>query len=313
LVIYLLISACGIVLIHNMHRAQAEALESANRALRYSGQLEYQVGARQQAEQTAREAEQKIRRYAEELEAMVAERTATLQQSVDSLEGLLYHVAHDLRAPLRAMQGFTTILRTQCRALPEQEVREFQERISNAAVRMDELIKDLLHYGQMAQRRPTLTAVNPQRCVEVVVASLAAEIRETHAEVQVESPMPDMICDRAILIEVLECLLSNALKFVAPGATPRIRIYALPTEQQVRLCLADGGIGIPEEFRERIFRVFERLDPAHPKGGTGIGLAIAAKGVERMKGTIGLDSEVGKGSCFWIALPRATGSAALAA
>ena len=312
-VVYLLISGCGIVLINQLHRAHREALASAERAVHYGEQLEMEVAARQHAEEVAREAEQKIREHADELERLVAERTATLQQSVDSLEGLLYHVAHDLRAPLRAMQGFTTILRTQRGSLSEQEIREFQERISTAAVRMDELINDLLHFGQMAQRRPVLAPVNPQRCVEVVLTAIAPEIRESQAEVNVESPMPEVICDRAILIEVLECLMSNALKFVTPGAAPKIRIYTTATEQHVRLCVADQGIGIPPEFRDRIFRVFERLDPAHPKGGTGIGLAIAAKGVERMKATIGVDSEVGKGSCFWIDLPKAREPASLAA
>src|SRR5258706_5689348 len=141
MVVYFLISACGIIVIHQMHRAQAEALAAADRALRYSAQLEYEVAARQQAGQVERETEQKMRRHAQELESLVTDRTATLQESVDSLEGLLYHVAHDLRAPLRAMQGFTTILRTQRSSLSEEEVREFQERISAAAVRMDMLIR----------------------------------------------------------------------------------------------------------------------------------------------------------------------------
>jgi signal transduction histidine kinase len=309
--VYVLISACGIVLIHLMHRTQVRALESAAQALRYSEQLEEEVAARDLAEQAAREAEQEVRRHADRLESLVAERTATLEESVQSLEGLLYHVAHDLRAPLRAMQGFTTILRTQRSSLSQNEIAEFEERISNAAIRMDRLITDLLHYGRMAQRTPSLAAVNPERCVDVVLSGLAAVIRSTHAEISVERPMPDVVCDRGILIEVMDALLTNALKFVAPGLTPKVRIYCLSTEQRVRLFVADNGIGIPPEYVDRVFRMFERLDPNHPQAGTGIGLAIAAKGVERMKGVIGVDSEVGKGSCFWIDLPRAAKTASL--
>ena len=313
LAMFLAISGFGIVLLHLMHGAQTRAIESAEQALRYSERLEKEVAAREQAEQIAREAEQQIRRHAEQLESLVAERTATLQQSVQSLEGLLYHVAHDLRAPLRAMQGFTTILRTQRESLSAQEAAELEERVSNAAVRMDLLIKDLLRYGQMAQRTPYLAPTNPQTCIRVVLSGLAAVIRDSDAQIKVEGPMPDVICDRAILIEVLDELLSNAIKFVASGVTPKVRIYALATEERARLCVADNGIGIPPDYRDRVFRMFERLDQGNPDGGTGIGLAIAAKGVERMKGLIGVDSEVGEGSCFWIELQRAAKTSSLEA
>jgi len=309
--IYLLISGSGIVLIHLMHRAQERALESAEQSLGYSERLEHEVAARENAEQIAKRAEQEVRRHAEQLESIVAERTATLEQSVQSLEGLLYHVAHDLRAPLRAMQGFTTIMRTQRASLSPKEMEEYEDRVANAAIRMDRLIKDLLHYGQMAQRAASLGPVNPEKCIEVVLAGLSAVIRTSRAEVKVEGPMPDVICDRAILIEVLDEFLSNALKFVAPGVTPRLRIYSSSTEGRVRLCVLDNGIGIPPDYRDRVFRMFERLDQSHPQGGTGIGLAIAAKGVERMKGLIGVDSQAGKGSCFWIDLPRAARAVSL--
>jgi len=311
--VYLVSCACVIFVIHLMYRAQTRAVESAQQALEYSERLEQEVAAREHAEQVARKAEQETRRHADQLESMIAERTATLEQSVQSLEGFLYHVAHDLRAPLRAMRGFTTILQSQRDSLSQKEINEFEERISNAAINMDHLIKDLLRYGEMAQRKPAFAPVNPEKCVEVVLSGMAAIIRSSRSEVKVEGPMPDVICDRGILIDVLDALLSNAFKFVGLGVTPKVRVYAVATDQRVRLCVSDNGIGIAPDYRDRVFRMFERLDPRHPQGGTGIGLAIAAKGVERMKGSIGVESEVGKGSCFWIDLPRAVKPASLQA
>jgi signal transduction histidine kinase len=123
------------------------------------------------------------------------------------------------------------------------------------------------------------------------------------------APWPHAMAHQGTLVQVLVNLLSNASKFVAPGVVPRITLRAGCAGPQVRLEVEDNGIGIPERDHQRIFKVFERLHGPESYAGTGIGLALVHKGVERMGGEVGLQSQVGQGSCFWIVLPVAEAKA----
>src|SRR6185436_7794576 len=125
------------------------------------------------------------------------------------------------------------------------------------------------------------------------------------AQIKVEGPLPSVHAARATLPRVLTNLLSNALKFVRPEVTPVIRVRAERRDGRHRLWVEDNGIGIASEFHARIFKVFERLNKAEEYPGTGIGLAIVARSMERMGGRVGIESELGRGSRFWIEFPKA--------
>ncbi|HUR44720.1 MAG TPA: ATP-binding protein [Candidatus Saccharimonadales bacterium] len=241
--------------------------------------------------------------YAAKLQHAVDERTAQLHESVESMENILYHVAHDLRAPLRAMHGFTEILLEQCGPVLDDHGIGFAQRISDAVTRMDRLIQDLLTYGRTSQPDIPMDEMDLQAEVQNALALLSQQMKPAHAEVEVDAPLPAVLANQNLLSEIILNLLTNALKYVKPGQAPRIHIWAEQHEDRVRLFVQDHGIGIPSEYRERIFGMFQRLHDEKLYPGTGIGLAIVAKGVQRMSGTVGVDSTPGEGSTFWIDLP----------
>jgi signal transduction histidine kinase len=143
-----------------------------------------------------------------------------------------------------------------------------------------------------------------ERQIDVTLEHFAQEIERKAARVEVQRPLPSVQGNPAVLGQVLMNLIANALKFVPPGKTPHVRIRA-EEGSSVRLWIEDNGIGIKPEYHDRIFRVFERLHGGNLYPGTGIGLAIVAKGAERMGGRAGVESVFGEGSRFWIELSPA--------
>jgi PAS domain S-box-containing protein len=262
------------------------------------------ISERHRIEQELRQAEERLRNYTSQLEGRVTERTAHLQQSLQSLEGLLYHVAHDLRAPLRAMASFTRILLEDYGQQLDERGCDYARRISTSAQFMDSLVQDLLAYGRLAHTTVNLHKVSLQSQVDAVLEQFSEEIRNKHAQIEVQRPLPQVQGNPLLLNQILLNLLGNALKFVPPNVSPHVRIHA-ESDGLVRLWVEDNGIGIKPEYHHRIFRVFERLHTANQYPGTGIGLAIVQKGVERMGGRVGVESAPGGGSRFWIELPTA--------
>ena len=253
-----------------------------------------------------------VKTYAAELEQRVSERTAQinhtnkeLQASIQELHAFSYSVSHDLRAPLRAIQGFSQALLDDHSAQLDATGLDFAKRIDGAASRMDTLIQDLLAFSRLSRSELIPTPVNLSRLVADAVFQLQAQIAECQAKISVVEPLPEVLGHPATLAQALANLISNAIKFMAPTVTPQVRIWTESSNHKVRLWVEDNGIGIPEEHWDRIFRVFERLHGMETYPGTGIGLAIVRKGIERMGGTAGVESEVGLGSRFWIELPAA--------
>ena len=160
-----------------------------------------------------------------------------------------------------------------------------------------------LKFSQVSQEAIELSPVSLEKTVAHVLQQCQTEIEEKQAQIEVVSPLPAVQAHAATLGQVITNVLSNALKFVAPGVHPRVRIRAEEKPDTVRLWVEDNGIGLAPAQKERAFRVFERL---HGKAyeGTGIGLAIVRKGTERMKGHVGVESTPGQGSRFWIELTR---------
>lgn len=249
--------------------------------------------------------EESIKELNQELEVRVQRRTAALQESKEQMEAFSYTVAHDLRAPLRAMQGFSHALMDDYGARLDQDALDYLSRIMRSAERMDALIQDLLEYSRLSGSELTFRPVPVAHVVQNVLERHAEEIRRAQATVDVTLENGEVKAHPATLENALSNLVSNALKFSRRGIAPRINIRAIDQGGFVQICVQDNGMGVAPEHHSRIFRVFERLHAEQSIPGTGIGLAIVKKGVERMGGRVGVASEPGEGSLFWIELPKA--------
>jgi signal transduction histidine kinase len=244
-----------------------------------------------------------VRRHADTLERQVRERTADLQSVNAEMEAFAYSVSHDLRAPLRAMQGISQALLDDYGDRLDATGRDFAARIVRAAERMDGLIQDLLTYSRVSRARIVPTRLSLDAVVDGALQQLDEALAQARARVTVDAPLPDVIGEPQVLVQVVANLVSNAAKFVPPGTRPSIRIRGEAGAGLARLWVEDNGIGVAPEHQERIFRGFERLHGRDTYPGTGIGLAIVRKGVERLGGRAGIESVPGEGSRFWIELP----------
>lgn len=267
------------------------------------------VTERKRAEAALQEARRQLEAHAAALERTVEERTANLRQAVQQMEEFSYSVAHDLRAPLRAMGTYARIVQEDFGGRLDESGRDYLQRIAEAGARMDRLIQDLLACSQVAR--------SPLGWERVSLERIVVEVRQQHrwddestGDIVVDGPLPEVRGHEPLVAQVVANLVANALKFMPPGRVPRVRIWAERRGSNVRLWVEDNGIGIEPESRARIWGMFER---AHPQGGydgTGVGLAIVRKALDRMGGTAGVESTAGVGSRFWMQLPAADEAAA---
>ena len=239
-----------------------------------------------------------LQQLTQQLEKRVAERTA-------DLEAFTYMVAHDLRAPLRGMQGMATILLEDYGERIDADGNRYVQRIITAAERLDQLISDLLAYSRVSRESVKAVRVELASAVQEAWLRLNTEGNDKQATMTVTSHLPAVLGHPTLVVQILNNFFANAIKFVSPNVTPQIKIYAEQRNGNVRLWVEDNGIGIQPEYQERIFGIFECLHPGDVYPGTGIGLAIVRKGIERMNGKVGVESKFGEGSRFWIELPRA--------
>jgi len=239
-----------------------------------------------------------------QLERRVAERTAQLNSSVKSLEAFCHSLSHDLRAPLRAIRGFMTVFESDYAAQLDEGGRKILHRVGAAAVRMDALINDLLALSRVSQGDVPLGVVNVGRIFGDAMNGLHEEVTKTGAEIKTEPLEEKVRANPVILRQVFENFLSNALKYTKRGQPPRLHVMSEKKEGRVRVSVSDEGIGISPQFHYRVFELFQRLHNSEYPG-TGVGLAIAKVGAERMCGNVGVISELGEGSCFWIELEAA--------
>jgi len=285
-----------------------------------------------------------------ELEGLVAERTAKLKETIGELEQFSHAIIHDMRAPLRAMQSFAAMLGEEFAACLPPKGLDYCRRIQTAANRMDRLITDSLQYSKVLREELPMTPVDVPALLRGIIESYP-NLQPPAAEIQVQVGELKVQANEAALTQCFSNLLDNAVKFVAPGVKPRVRVWAeeaprakchVPGEEEgakvkspgpettpqgqasgltahpsesstldssrpahpsVLIWVEDNGIGIPKTFQARIFDMFQR--GTNLQEGTGIGLAIVRKAVQRMGGQVGVDSVPGKGSRFWLGLPRA--------
>jgi PAS domain S-box-containing protein len=246
------------------------------------------------------------------LERLVNERTEKLHELVGELEHFSYSITHDMRAPLRAMRGFAEVMKEMLADSDQAELRTFIRQIITSAERMDLLITDALNYSRAVRRDLTLVPVDVGRLLDGMLETYPHFLAH-RSRIHLEGPLPVVIGNEAALTQCFSNLVGNALKFTQPDKEPevRIRAEAVPAsacgatngDSWVRLWIEDSGIGIAERMLPHIFDMFVR-GSGHQVG-TGIGLALVRKVVQRMGGRVGVESAAGQGSRFWVELRSA--------
>jgi signal transduction histidine kinase len=270
-------------------------------------EIQEQQSRLRKALEDTRSSEQEVKELNIDLERRVSVRTAELEEAVSQMEAFSYSVSHDLRAPLRAMQGYSEAVLEDCGAQLDDTAKDYLGRIKTSAIRMDRLIQDILSYSRVARSDLSIENVNLERLIETIIEQTPA-FQEPHAKVELQKPLHSVCAHEPVLNQCMANLLGNAVKFVAPGVTPHLKIWSEVVGPQVRISVQDNGIGIKPDYIVRIFGMFERIHNYQQYEGTGIGLAIVKKAVERMGGSVGVESQPGQGSRFWILLPAGTDS-----
>ena len=291
------------LLVSSLHQHELTA-----EARKLNARLEREIAERKLAEAALQEANARLARQAGELEGVVAERTARLRELVAELEAFSYSIAHDMRAPLRGMAGFAQILLNDHATQLDATAHDYLARIVRSAARMDLLIQGVLDYTRVSHSEAGLVPVDLDTLVRDLIATYPAW-QPPHATIEIAGTLPIVQGHPGLLTQCISNLVGNAMKFVTPGTLPHVRIWAeelrpVPgTARGVRLWVEDHGIGIAPKDHGRIFQMFERLNPATQFEGTGMGLTIVRKAVERMQGRIGFESAP-PGSKFWIELEK---------
>jgi PAS domain S-box-containing protein len=249
-------------------------------------------------------AQKSLKAYSIELEKQVADRTVVLQQTISELKAFSYSVSHDLRSPLRAMQGFSEALIEDYSDKLDEQGKNYLERIKNASLRLDRLIQDLLSYTRISRQVDPLEVIDLDRMTRDTIQH-DANLNPPSATVTIEGVLPKVMGRGPALNQVVTNLIGNAVKFMAPGTKAEVKVRAEDRGPIVRLWFEDNGIGIAPDDQEKIFDMFTQINDPSKYGGTGVGLAIVKKAMETMRGAVGVDSSRGSGSRFWVDLIKA--------
>jgi len=248
--------------------------------------------------------EARYRELATALEQRVSERTNELKRAYDELEGFSYAVAHDLKAPLRAINGFAHLFEAEMDGQLSPQAREHLARIRNGSLRMATLIDDLLAYSHIDRRGLQSSVVSLPELIDSVLLQYSDEVQRRHVQLSVQVEMIRLRVDADGLLLALRNLFENALKYTRERQHPHIRVQAKRNDLGVMLSVADNGIGFEMEYHDHIFKIFQRLHRDDQYPGTGIGLALVRKAVERIGGRVWAESLPGEGATFNIQLPK---------
>ena len=244
-------------------------------------------------------------------EATLVEQADKLARSNAELEQFAYVASHDLQEPLRKIQAFGDRLKTKYETGLGPEGLDYLSRMQNAAARMQVLIQDLLSLSRVASNSKPFTSVDLGDVVRTVVSDLEMRIQDAGGRVEIGT-LPVIFGDRGQMAQLFQNLIGNGLKFRKPGESPVVKIQSQPQtlatgEALWWITVEDNGIGFDEKYRDRIFQIFQRLHGRNEYEGTGIGLAICRKIVERHGGAIAANSSPGAGAKFSITLPQTPG------
>lgn len=279
-------------------------------------QLSQEIHIRQQTENQLKRSQQELNDLNQELEQRVAERTTELIQakkeletintellySNQELEKFAYIVSHDLQTPLRSVNMFTQLLAQEYKGQLDHQAAEYISYITDGTARMQNLIKDLLTYSRAGKNEQTWIPVNLEETLKQIIIDLQANIIAHNAEIVVKK-LPTVIANPVEMSQLLQNLITNGLKFHGE-ANPKIEIDTISQSKQWVISVKDNGVGIEKQYSHKIFQIFQRLHPENKYPGTGIGLTICQKIIERYGGNIWVESVVGKGSTFSFTLPK---------
>ena len=238
-----------------------------------------------------------------ELEQRVSERTEELASKTRELEAFTYTVAHDLKAPLRGIDGYSRLLLDDYLNALDEQGQGFLQTIRSSAGQMKQLIEDLLAYSQAERRELTASKIELLPFIDRLIAERRNDIEARGMEVTLELNGESVTADAAALGQAVRNYLDNAVKFTRDAAQPQIEIGAESNNRFLRLWVRDNGTGFDLKYQDQIFDIFQRLHRADDYPGTGIGLAIVRKAIERMNGRVWAESEPGCGATFYIEIP----------
>ncbi len=237
------------------------------------------------------------------LEQRVIERTAQLRGLNEELEAFSYTVSHDLKAPLRGIDGYSQLLEEEHSSQLNEEGRQFLTRIRRGVLQMGDLISGLLDYSRMERRTMEHQRVDVPALVAQVIEGHSADIEVTKVRLSLQLEPMVLQLDREGMAVVLRNLVGNAIKFSRTREQPQVEIGARTEGQRRILWVRDNGVGFDMKYHDRIFGIFQRLQRAEDYQGTGLGLALVAKAVQRMGGRVWAESQPGQGATFFLEFP----------
>jgi len=226
-----------------------------------------------------------------------------LERSNKELDQFASVASHDLQEPLRKIAAYIQLFREECGEQINDAGRNYLDVVANAALRLRTLISDLLAFSRVAARGKPLVPTNATSCVQSAIERLEVAIAESGAQVTFD-PLPVMLADESQLTQIFQNLIENAVKYRNEAVACRVQIGGRDLGSRYEFFVRDNGIGIDPQFFERIFEIFQRLHNQREYGGTGIGLAICRRIVERFGGKIRVESAPGEGSTFYFTAKR---------
>jgi PAS domain S-box-containing protein len=278
-------------------------VELAAAPLVFAGKPAAQVIAHDISER--KRAEQEIWRLNAELEQRVQERTAEFEAANKELEAFSYSVSHDLRAPLRHIEGFVEILTATASRSLDETARKYLGTIAGSARQMGHLIDDLLAFSRTARAQLKKSRIDLQQLIRVTIQDLHPEIQDRNIEWVIRK-LPTLLADPALLRQLTFNLISNAVKYTRARKFARIEIGCLPNLSEDVIFVRDNGVGFDMRYVHRLFGVFQRLHRAADFEGTGIGLANVRRIIHRHGGRAWAEGKLDRGACFYFSLPKPT-------